>query len=111
MRVRPGLTGAKSWRQLQNSCGELVSVRPQDVVHRDSLRTDAAPQGLGTGAIGCIPTECQVMGYHLFYRAMHPYGMRGFAIGCLDRFRVDPPTKRIRDAQILLGGSLLRCLA
>jgi len=26
-------------------------------------------------------TECQVMGYDLFYRAMHPYGMRGFATG------------------------------
>jgi len=66
--------------QLQNSFTQLRSGRSQDVVHRDSMGTDALHQGLATGAIGCIPTECQVMGYHLFYRAMHPYGMRGFAI-------------------------------
>ena len=48
------------------------------------MATDALHQGLATGATGCIPTECQVRGDHLFYRAMHPYGMQGFAIGSDD---------------------------
>jgi len=66
-----------------------------DVVHWDSMGTDALHQGLATWAIGCIPTECQAMGCHLFYRAMHPYGMRGFAlapaIGAVLRFAVQNP--------------------
>ena len=67
--------------QLQNSSAQLRWGRSQDVVYWDSMGTDALHQGLATGAIGCIPTECQVRGDHLFYRAMHPYGMPGVAIG------------------------------
>ena len=70
--------------QLQPPCTQLRSARPQDVVHWGSLGTDAAPQAPATRAIGCSPTECGVMGYHLFYRAMQPYGMRVFAIGSRD---------------------------
>jgi len=78
---RGELRGAKHIGQLRNSSARLRSARPQDVVRWNSLGSDAAPQGLATGAIGCIPAESGVMGYHLFYRAKHPYRMRGFAIG------------------------------
>ena len=67
--------------QLQDSFTQLRSSRSQDVVHWNSNGTEALHQGLASGAIGCIPTECQVLGYRLFYRAMHPYGMQGFTIG------------------------------
>ena len=70
--------------QLQNSFTQLRSGRSLDVVHWDFVGTDALRQGLATGAIGCIPTECQVKGYRLFYRAMHPYAMPGFAISSHD---------------------------
>jgi len=70
--------------QLQNSSAQLRWGRSQDVVYWDSMGTDALHQGLSTGAIGFIPTECRVRGDHLFYRAMHPYGMPGFAIGSTD---------------------------
>ena len=85
-RFRPQTTAIMTHSsQLQDSFTQLRSGRSQDVVHRDSLGTNALHQGLATESMGCIRTECQVMGSRHFYRAMHPYGGRGLAIGSSSR--------------------------